>query len=83
MAQIIKVGCKPEDIQPKNGRKFDLDEALNLIGGWVQCIRLGHGNTMLVDEEGLLKHRPLNYEASKITGFPIVGTAIVCRNNEF
>lgn len=83
MAQLYKVGEKPKTISPKSGRKFELEEVWSLIGGYVQMWELGHGAVMLFDEDGNPKGLPLNVEASRIAGFPVVGTAIVCHKKEF
>lgn len=83
MAQLYRVGEKPQTITPKNGRKFELEEAQGLIGGYIQMWNLGHGAVMMFDEDGGPKDLPLNHEASRIAGFPIVGTAIVCARNQF
>lgn len=83
MAQLYKVGERPQTISPKNGYKFELEEAQSLIGGWIELVRIGHGAIMLVDEEGQLKHLQVNIEASRIAGCCIKGTAIVCADNQF
>lgn len=83
MAQLYKVGEKPQTISPKNGRKFELEEVWDLIGGYVEMWELGHGAIMLWDEDGDPKGLSLNVEASRIAGFPVVGIAIVCARNQF
>ena len=83
MAQIYRVGEKPQTISPKNGHKFELEEAWALIGGHIYMWNIGHGAVMLFDEDGDLKKLPYNPQASRIAGFPVVGTAIVCRKSEF
>lgn len=83
MAQLYRVGEKPQTISPKNGHKFELEEVWSLIGGYVIVRNLGHGAVMLMDEDGEPKELPLNTQASRIAGFPVVGTAIVCRKSEF
>lgn len=83
MAQLYKVGEKPQTISPKNGRKFELEELWGIIGGYVETWNIGHGAIMLWDEDGEQKELPLNHEASRIAGFPVVGTAIVCARNQF
>lgn len=58
------------------------------IDGWLEHVTVlyeGQRRDMLVDEEGLLKHLPVNEVATKIywtasgarSGSPIVGTAIL------
>ena len=83
MAQIYRVGEKPQTISPKNGHKFELEELWSLIGGYVETWNIGHGAVMLYDEDGHPKGLPVNPEASRIAGFPVVGTAIVCARNQF
>jgi hypothetical protein len=57
------------------------------IGGWMEIVhpkRLPAPYVMLIDDEGLLKERPINqagsflYETDK-HGSPIVGDIIICR----
>lgn len=35
MAKLYNVGCSVDDVQPKNEKKFSLDEAQSLVGGYV------------------------------------------------
>jgi hypothetical protein len=57
--------------------KIDLREAQEIIGGYVEVVRLPKGlGKLLVDEEGLLKGLPLNIGASLIAGRTIMGNAI-------
>lgn len=83
MAQLYRVGEKPQTITSKNGRKFELEEVWDLIGGYVEMWNIGHGAIMLWDEDGGPKGLPLNVEASRIAGFPVVGTAMVCAKSQF
>lgn len=54
-----------------------LKEAQNLVGGLVELVTLSNGDQMLVDEEGLLKEKPYNNEASDLAQRTIVGHAII------
>ena len=54
-----------------------LKEAQEFVGGLVQMIDLPSGQQLLVNEEGLLKDLPLNFEASELAGHLIVGPALV------
>ena len=57
--------------------KIDLEKAQEIIGGYVEVVRLPKGQgKLLVDEEGLLKRLPLNREASILAKQLIVGNAI-------
>ena len=58
-----------------------LAEAQELVaeGGLVQLLELPNGDQLLVDEEGLLKNLPVNFEASELYGHVLVGDALVLR----
>ena len=46
----------------------------------VEYVYLPQDQIMIVDEEGLLTHRPLNITASKFVGRQIVGDVIMVSN---
>ena len=56
-----------------------LEEAQNLVGGYVERIALEGGDVSLVNEEGRLTNLELNTEASKLVGIPIVGDVVVVK----
>ena len=50
----------------------------NMLGGFFGIVRLGKDAAMLVDDEGFLKHLPLNPAAMMISGYPsLAGTALI------
>jgi hypothetical protein len=53
-----------------------LKEAQQAVGGLVEVVNLSSGEQLIVDEEGVLKNKPLNEEASKLAGQPICGHAL-------
>ena len=78
------------EIKPRNGKKFGLDEAQALIGGYVEVIHLKDDNIILIDEDGLYKNLQINFQATKAAGqlgWPfsewLVGNALICKDNEF
>lgn len=83
-AKIIYTDKEAEDYTPKNGRTFALTEMQEIIGGYVEPIRLNDGRIIVVNEDGLNLNLPVNIEATNIlrrdhsTTQYIVGTAIVC-----
>lgn len=88
-AKIIYTDKEAEDYTPKNGKVFALTEMQEIIGGYVEVIRLKDGRLMIVNEEGLLQGLPVNIEATNIlrrdhsTTQYIVGNAIVCDSDMF
>jgi len=81
-AKVIRTTHKSlgeyESITPKNGTDFTGDEIHAIVGGYFEIVRLDSRNIMLVDEEGLLKGKPVNTGASLISGQNIVGDVLVC-----
>ena len=83
-AKIIYTDKEDEDYTPKNGKTFALTEMQEIIGGYVEPIRLNDGRMIIVDEEGKSKNKAVNIPATNIlrrdhfTTDYIVGTAIVC-----
>jgi hypothetical protein len=52
--------------------ELPLAQSQKLAGGYVEMVRRDHDQQMLVDEEGKLKGRPVNPEATRLatgTGF--------------
>ena len=83
-AKIIYTDKEDEDYTPKNGKTFALTEMQEIIGGYVEPIRLNDGRMIIVDEDGKSKNKAVNIPATNIlrrdhfTTDYIVGTAIVC-----
>ena len=83
-AKIIYTDKEAEDYTPKNGKTFGLTEMQEIIGGYVEPIRLNDGRMIIVDEDGKSKDKAVNIPATNIlrrdhyTTDYIVGTAIVC-----
>lgn len=65
-AFLIKVDGTVHLKEPLDGKKFSLEEAQELVGGYVQMIRVRPAMVALLDEEGLFKSLPENREATRI-----------------
>lgn len=76
-AQWIKANGEKITIEPKNGTDFKLDELQAFVGGFIEIVNM-YGHIMVVDEEGLLKHKPYNLVASVMSGRPLVGDVVFC-----
>ena len=73
-----------QETQPNNGSTFELEELQEVVGGYIEIVRLNDGRIIIVNEDGLSLNLPVNIEATNIlrrdhsTTDYIVGTAIVC-----
>lgn len=78
-----------QETQPNNGTAFELEELQEIVGGYIEIIRLNDGKIIIVNEEGLMQGLPVNIEATNIlrrdhsTAQYIVGNAIVCDSDMF
>jgi len=62
----------------KKEEKPTLEECQKFVGGYIEIVEsLDRKKQIIVDEEGLLKSKPINKDASKEAGIPIVGDAMV------
>lgn len=86
MAKIIKSNGKIENVEPKNGSNFTLEELKAFVGGWVEIVYMPHDELMVVNEEGKLADLPINRTATLIYqeafGYSdvIVGDVLLCEN---
>ena len=83
-AKIIYTDKEVEDYTPKNGKTFGLTEMQEIVGGYIEIVRLRDGRMIIVDEDGKSKDKAVNIPATNIlrrdhyTTDYIVGNAIVC-----
>lgn len=93
MATLIKQDGTQVEIQPENGKKFRLEEAQNLVGGYIQLVSLHNKNreVIIVDEEGKYKpgyeYNPKATEIALTSGSIlkddfIVGNVVICKRKE-
>lgn len=74
---IIKADGTTTPVVPSKGTRFTLTEVQEIVDGYVERLRLSRGEVMLVDEEGVLKEKPVNRSASEIAGRMIVGDVLL------
>lgn len=94
MATLYKEnGEVVKDIQPKNGRRFTLEELYELLHcETVERVFIkGTKVIMIVDEEGKLRRRPANMKATEVFHSSqrmnswdwIAGDALLCTGTQF
>lgn len=88
---IVKTDGSKHVITPKNGKKFELEELQEIVGGYIQAIRLSESQSMIVNENGKLYNLEHNAEASVIAHSYraifdndfIVGDVAIINNNQY
>lgn len=85
MATMYRADGAVEALQPPNGVNWELAELQTLVGGYIEVVVTHDGKYLVIDEEGKLKQKPVNAEATKLYRYgahdPIVGDAIVIDTN--
>ena len=87
MAKIYRTNGDVENVEPKNGTDFQLDELQAIVCGYIECLNLTDGTLLVCNEEGKLMHLPYNAKATELirkNGYNdyIVGDALVCKSDE-
>jgi hypothetical protein len=87
MAKILKVNGEVKDLTLHEGENDAGRTALELlqqaVGGYIEPVHLADGRTLFVDEEGRLKGKRVNRQASLLlpTGL-VVGDAVLAEEGE-
>jgi Domain of unknown function (DUF3846) len=85
MATMLRVEGTTEPIAPA-GPNWSVRELQTLVGGYIEVLRTIDGKYLVVDEEGKLKKKPLNIQATRLylhgRHDPIVGTALLFDTKE-
>jgi hypothetical protein len=80
MATLLKTdGSRELNITLKS---LNLKEIQEMVGGYMEIVRLPEGMNLIVNEEGRMLDLPMNRQASEHYGQAIVGDAILCHHTE-
>jgi hypothetical protein len=85
MATIYRTDDTVEEVEPRNGTDFSLEEMQKIVGGFIEVFLLKENRFMIVNEEGKLFYLPLNKNATLLYGNlndVIVGDALVCSRDQ-
>jgi len=84
MGWLITVDGDIEEQWPEDGQLWKLEELQLAVDGYIEIVRMPSAPEYLVvvDEEGKLKKKPVNFRASSAAGQLIVGTALVVNEQE-
>lgn len=90
MALIYRASGDVENVEPKNGTDFQLEELKSIVGGWIEIKFLSDdkGRVMVLNEEGKLRNLPYNERATMLYrkfvyehDF-IVGDVLICDKSQ-
>lgn len=90
MGKIIKTNGQVIDVEPENGLTYELQQLHDIVGGYIELVRLNNKEYMVVNEEGKLYNLPFNAMATSLyhKEVPqakddfIVGDVLVCYQDE-
>lgn len=88
MGLLIKTDGTEKQVDPENGKTYDLKELQTLVGdskgrSYIELVGLNGGKYMIVDEDGKFKGQPINKRASVLAKTLIVGNIMIIDNKEF
>lgn len=76
-------------VAPKSGKKYPLEQLQEIVGGYIQVVRLDASTVLVCDDDGKYKGYEVNGLATMILrdAFKgsmdfIVGNVLVCKTNE-
>ena len=84
---IFKTNGEIIKTSPKNGTYYTLEELKEIVGGYIEIVRLKENRFMIVNEDGKLNNLPYNKKATGLfrlrnnTDDFIVGDTLVCHTN--
>ena len=92
MAEWIKHSGAVDQVIPKNGKAFTLEELQHFVDGYIEVVSLADGRLMFLNEEGKYQENIKNLRNDRATvllreagGIPwdyVTGNVIVCTRTE-
>ena len=78
VSYLFKTDLSSDKVTPANGENFTLEELQEMVGGYIELVRVPNKPSMrlVVNEDGRMKGLPLNHMATGIFGSEIVGDAL-------
>lgn len=75
---LVKTDFSTTEVTPSNGKNFTLEELQEMVGGYIEIIRIPNKPSMrlVVNEDGQIKGLPTNHMATWIFGSEIVGDVL-------
>lgn len=82
MALILKTDFTQVELNPKNGTDFSLEELQHAVGGNIEIACVNTNQLVIVDEDGLLKDKPVNELACLVLGIILYGDVLICESSQ-
>jgi hypothetical protein len=77
VGQWIKVDGTIIPVLPSKGTRFELKELQDMVGGYVERVKLPKSMVLIANEDGHPMGLPPNPTASQMTGLDLVGDVVL------
>lgn len=79
----IKIIVVPVSGDPSFVKKIPntLEAMQSIVGGLIEPVMIAPGLVLFVDEEGILKGKPLNQRLTRLANVPLCGDGFLCRED--
>lgn len=88
MATLIPTVGNIQEVLPRTGEAFTLEELKAIVGGYIEVLRVAPDSVMFLNEDGKRLQLPVNFRATTLMraalqpGDEIVGDVIICTLTE-
>jgi hypothetical protein len=76
-AMLYHVDGRVEEVTPRNGKAFTLEELQQFVGGSIEHVDCPNRKHMFINEEGKLLGLDINWKATEVSGIARYGDVIV------
>lgn len=83
MAKIYKTTGEVIEVEPKNGKDFQLSELQEIVHGYIELVNFSPTKYMVVNEEGHLIGLPFNRSATRLYNNELIlGDVLICNKSQ-
>lgn len=77
MSLYIKTDGTQSEVYPNNGVEYTLEELHKFVDGYVEIVRIADKKMIVLDEEGKLKGKPVNFRATVLADSYIAANDVI------
>ncbi len=84
-AFVLYTDGRREDVSPKNGTDFSLEELQKIVGGYIEIVSLNRETILVCNENGKQMKLPFNVNATWLLARPrdfVVGNVLICHTSQ-